>query len=165
MPQDQPWLLWISFVGPHEPFDTPNDWNKTSSREIPQAAKLTPWIKELSDETCLKRTYNKWNKLLSAKEINELRGIMQTIYASDDQIERLLKALSKRKGNKNTAITITSDHGEMLGDHGMLYKDILSQASNCCIYRPARNEEVEQTDKQPNRTTDAFQKMVNIQEQ
>ena len=26
MPLTKPWLLWISFVGPHEPFDTPRPW-------------------------------------------------------------------------------------------------------------------------------------------
>ena len=26
MPQDQPWLLWVNFPGPHEPFDVPASW-------------------------------------------------------------------------------------------------------------------------------------------
>ena len=121
MPKDQPWLLWISFVGPHEPFDTPNDWNITSSREIPQATKLAAWIKDLSDETCLKKTYNKWNGLLNEREINELRkDYANHLCLLDDQIERLLKALNKREDSENTAIAITSDHGEMLGDHDVI---------------------------------------------
>lgn len=166
MPQDQPWLLWISFVGPHEPFDTPNAWNITRSIEIPQAAKLAPWIEKLSDETCLKRTYNKWNKLLNAKEINELRrDYANHLCLLDDQIERLLKALSKRKDSKNTAIAITSDHGEMLGDHGMLYKGTFLEPSIRVpfIYRPATNDEVEQDwISNPIGLTDAFRKMVNV---
>ena len=67
MPQNEPWLLWISFVGPHEPFDTPQDWNVTSTRELPQTAKLGRWIEGLSDETCLKKSYIRWNRLLQQK--------------------------------------------------------------------------------------------------
>ena len=28
MPKDQPWFLWVSFVGPHEPFDVPASWSR-----------------------------------------------------------------------------------------------------------------------------------------
>ena len=34
MPRDQPWLLWISFVGPHEPFDTPTPWRGSTQPAI-----------------------------------------------------------------------------------------------------------------------------------
>ena len=30
MTNDSPWLLWVSFVGPHEPFDTPFPWRGIS---------------------------------------------------------------------------------------------------------------------------------------
>ena len=30
IPDNKPWVLWISFVGPHEPFDTPKEWAERS---------------------------------------------------------------------------------------------------------------------------------------
>ena len=40
MPEDKPWLLWVSFVGPHEPFDTPDPWTGSSrGLDLPKARK------------------------------------------------------------------------------------------------------------------------------
>ena len=166
MPQNKPWLLWISFVGPHEPFDTPRDWNVTSTRELPQTAKLGRWIERLSDETCLKRSYIRWNRLLNKKDINEIRrDYANHLCLLDDQIKILLEALSKRSDSENTAIAVTSDHGEMLGDHGMLYKGTFLEPSIRVpfIYRPAPNERTKHNwINNPVGLTDAFQKMINV---
>ena len=83
----------------------------------------------------------------------------------DDQIKILLEALSKRSDSENTAIAVTSDHGEMLGDHGMLYKGTFLEPSIRVpfIYRPAPNEGTEQNwINNPIGLTDAFQKMINV---
>ena len=118
MPQNKPWLLWISFVGPHEPFDTPRDWNVTSTRELPQTAKLGRWIERLSDETCLKRSYIRWNRLLNKKgqplwatqikrdpqEQENLIGIKNDFLKTNNSWARLLKIgqqeVKKRKSNE-----------------------------------------------------------------
>ena len=36
LPDDRPWFLWVSFPGPHEPFDVPARWCRT--RSIPPPA-------------------------------------------------------------------------------------------------------------------------------
>jgi arylsulfatase A-like enzyme len=40
----------------------------------------------------------------------------------DDQFGRILKALEESGQRENTVIIFTSDHGESLGDHGLMYK-------------------------------------------
>jgi arylsulfatase A-like enzyme len=40
----------------------------------------------------------------------------------DDQLGRMLDALEDTGQRENTIIIFTSDHGEMLGDHGLLWK-------------------------------------------
>ena len=40
----------------------------------------------------------------------------------DQQVGRILDALEKRSLAKDTLVIFTSDHGELLGDHGMLFK-------------------------------------------
>ncbi|MFB9058104.1 sulfatase [Mariniflexile ostreae] len=42
----------------------------------------------------------------------------------DEQIGRVLKALEEKGLNKNTIVIITSDHGEMMGSHGLMSKNI-----------------------------------------
>jgi arylsulfatase A-like enzyme len=40
----------------------------------------------------------------------------------DDQVGRMLDALEASGQRENTIVIFTSDHGEMLGDHGLLWK-------------------------------------------
>ena len=40
----------------------------------------------------------------------------------DDQFGRILKVLDETGQRENTVIIFTSDHGESLGDHGLMYK-------------------------------------------
>ena len=52
----QPWFLWISFVGPHEPFDTPHPWHgQHESGNLPKPCKRKEWIKALNEEVELKK--------------------------------------------------------------------------------------------------------------
>ena len=40
MPENSPWILWISFVGPHEPFDTPKPWSGIhKNHQLPKTIK------------------------------------------------------------------------------------------------------------------------------
>ena len=70
MPSDQPWLLWISFVGPHEPFDTPEQWSKQSFDKLPEFVKRGEWIDHLPKNNELRTTAKSWNGLLTKKRIN-----------------------------------------------------------------------------------------------
>ena len=40
----------------------------------------------------------------------------------DDQVGRILAALEDSGQRENTIVIFTSDHGEMLGDHGLIQK-------------------------------------------
>ena len=40
----------------------------------------------------------------------------------DEQIGRIINALEESEQNQNTIVIFTSDHGEMLGDHGLIQK-------------------------------------------
>ena len=57
----------------------------------------------------------------------------------DDQVGQIIAALNRRDDRNNTDILITSDHGDMLGDHGMMYKSTFLEGSIRVpfIYRPA----------------------------
>ena len=120
----KPWILWVSFVGPHEPFDTPLPWKGVTTKI--EKNKIIPrrdWISELANECGLKKINRKWGTKIREQEIDRIRlDYNDRIKLLDDQVMDLIQALEKSKQTKNTKILITSDHGEMLGDYGMLYK-------------------------------------------
>ncbi|KZR73251.1 sulfatase-like hydrolase/transferase [Prochlorococcus marinus] len=131
MPRNKPWLLWVSFVGPHEPFDTPLPWKGRHDHiKLPKATKPGSWIKDLPQHGELQEAFRSWEGKLDQHSIDMCR----TDYADkltllDDQIGKLLAVLKKRSDAVSTAVLITSDHGEMLGDSNMLYKGVFLEGS------------------------------------
>ena len=101
MPSDQPWLLWISFVGPHEPFDTPTPWRGFHpASHLPPATPRPDWIKALPDSCELKRCAQSWSGLLSPQQIKACRAdYADHLHLLDDQLG-LLCGLSPAKIGK-----------------------------------------------------------------
>ena len=130
MPTNQPWVLWISFVGPHEPFDTPKGWSNTNRDKLPMFIQPTDWIKNLPIGCELRKTAESWNGHLNEESIEAFRkDYANNLLLLDHQLGRLTDELKKRTDVNKTAVTITSDHGEMLGDHLMLYKGTFLEGS------------------------------------
>ena len=121
LPQTQPWVLWVSFVGPHEPFDTPQDWRGIAqTNKIPNRINNTLWIESLDESIELKKNLIKWKKTFTDTQCNAFReDYANNLKLLDDQVMRIINS---GINHKTTDIMITSDHGEMLGDYNMLYK-------------------------------------------
>ena len=125
IPQDQPWVLWVSFVGPHEPFDTPAQWKGMSNKlkcthetELPDS-----WLRKIPEECQLAQSYRRWQKQGRNANIEEIRhDYADKLYMLDELIGNICKSAEGREDYAETAIAITADHGELLGDCGMFYK-------------------------------------------
>ncbi len=123
IPDDFPWHLFVSFVGPHDPFDPPTEYaDKYRHAEMPAA---------IADEMHGKPDWVKKRVLnISTEQINITR--QQYCAATeliDAQIGHMLHALEQRGMLDNTYIIYSSDHGEMLGDHGLYTKSIAYEPS------------------------------------
>jgi choline-sulfatase len=153
--QDEPWFCWLSFGGPHEPWDTPEPYaSMYDPSSMPKAIGSppggTPGENEESSMERQNRPAGHLDVLLgrpNAREEYQSRiapqgptythcpdfkpgevEAMRADYAGnvtliDDQIGRVLDLLEERGELENTVIAFTSDHGEMNGDHGLIYKE------------------------------------------
>ena len=121
LPKKQPWILWVSFVGPHEPFDTPQDWRgMVEKQKIPEPINDTLWIKKLNEAIELRKNLAKWDKTFTSGERDAFReDYANNLKLLDDQV---MKIIESGIDHETTDIMLTSDHGEMLGDYNMLYK-------------------------------------------
>ena len=123
--RDQPWCCWVSFGGPHEPWDTPAPWaNKYNFEDMP-APIPRPGAEQPRPEGVLDRNLASPG-LTPAFEEGEAQR-MRADYAGnisliDDQIGQILKTLEARGELDNTVLIFSSDHGEMNGDWGLIYK-------------------------------------------
>ncbi|ALJ04466.1 hypothetical protein APS56_04625 [Pseudalgibacter alginicilyticus] len=62
------------------------------------------------------------NRVNLAKE--HVRDYFAMVTGVDEQIGRVLKTLEDEGLDKNTIVVISSDHGEMMGSHGLMSKNI-----------------------------------------
>ena len=120
---DFPWHLFVSFVGPHDPFDPPLEYaEQFRAAPMPDAIAKN---RRGKPQWALDRQQD-----FSAEQLARIRRqYCALIKLIDDQVGALLDALRKRAMLKNTIIIFTSDHGEMLGDHGLFQKQAPYEAS------------------------------------
>jgi arylsulfatase A-like enzyme len=106
----QPFLLWVDYFDPHEPWDPPAEY--ASSRRDPSFAGrkvVLPWREDASSYT--------------AAELADLRARYAANVAQVDvQVGRLLGAVDELGLRERTLVVFLSDHGILLGEHGRIGK-------------------------------------------
>jgi choline-sulfatase len=121
--EEFPWHLFVSFVGPHTPFDPPRSYaERYRNRPTPPAIK---------DDFQGKPAWVQHGALaMSDEEIaHTRRQYAAAITVIDDMVGEVIAALDRRGMRENTIIIFASDHGEMLGDHSRYNKDVAYEPS------------------------------------
>ncbi len=129
---DRPFFLWVSFPDPHHPFDAPEPWaSRFDPRDLPLPRRDPA---ELAGKPPLQRRFSEglgfWARALNTPAARlpdrDLATMIAAYYGMvaqlDHHIGRILDALSARRLEARTTVAFTSDHGELLGDHGLLFK-------------------------------------------
>ena len=119
----QPWLLSLNIFDPHPPMDGLESLiQQYLNSELPE-----PCFTEA--DLILQERLNEAGVVFQSKvqrPNTEWRRTIASYYAMielvDREIGRLLDALDKSGERDNTVIIFCSDHGEMLGDHGLMAK-------------------------------------------
>ena len=120
--RQEPWCCWVSFGGPHEPWDTPEPYASMYDPEIMPPAIPRPTTGE-RPQGHLDRLMRRMNPTFEPSEIGRLRAdYAGNVTLIDAQIGEILDAIAARGELENTVIVHTSDHGEMNGDYGLIYK-------------------------------------------
>lgn len=115
---ESPWMLNINIYDPHPPFEPPKVYeDQFSPDDMPG-----PYFEESDVEQQEKLSGADFQPRgdMDAKEAQAKYYAM--IAQIDDQFGRLLDHLDKTGQRDNTVIIFTSDHGETLGDHGLMFK-------------------------------------------
>jgi len=131
--QDKPWLFSYHCFDPHHPFDPPIEYlerylTKLDELPLPNYKKGEQETKgQFQQNDYENGAYNHMKKLRS-KDMSEKdhRLVKAAYYAMvdlvDRQLGRLFDSLESLGQLDNTIIIFHSDHGELLGDHGMYLK-------------------------------------------
>lgn len=140
-----PWLLSVNPFDPHAPFDAPPEYldkvdpeamplplfedadleRHAAFRAIDQQTKipLDPRIRRQVEHAAVK---DHDQVASAAPDAYDARAVKANYYAMirliDDQLGRILDSLRDTGQLERTIIIFMSDHGEMLGDHGLILK-------------------------------------------
>ena len=111
-----------SFGGPHEPWDTPEPYaSMYNPEDMPPAISRPPAGERPRGH--LDRVMRRMNPVFEPGEVGRLRAkYAGNVTLIDDQIGEILDTIEARGELENTIIVHTSDHGEMNGDYGLIYK-------------------------------------------
>jgi len=119
----QPFALFLSYYGPHLPVAPPEPWDTKYSLE--QCQLPSNFFDLLEGKPEHQRTNSvcyklpNWSKEQFQDYIRRYYGYCAYL---DAQIGRVLNALAETGIDQNTIVIFTSDHGDMLTAHGMVYK-------------------------------------------
>jgi arylsulfatase A-like enzyme len=143
LPADEPFFCWVSFPDPHHPFDPPYSEVKRRAPDFRDRA-LPKGRPSTRDETTARlakkpRHWLAWYegrfsnpeggpagfcpRELDDDQLREIDAIIQVENELiDDACGRLLEFLEERGLADDTDVIFTSDHGDLQGDHGLLFK-------------------------------------------
>ena len=157
---DDGWFCWMSFPDPHHPWDPPEsevsrvDWHDVplpdgypetaAEREVILDAKPRHW--RLWYDGTLVTNYEAPARWVPAtltpdqlREVNARNAVECELI--DEAVGRVLRAIAARGWDEGVDVFFTTDHGELQGDFGLLFKgpyhvDGLMRLP--LVWRPAR---------------------------
>lgn len=147
---DRPFFLFVSFPDPHHPFSPPKPWSDMYDPAAVPAPSVVPGELELMPDYIRRGVLSEQEPedghksyvdfLLSPGSPRE-QGFMTTtegisvasmrlaiahtygmVSMVDAAVGRILQALRATGAKDDTIVMFTSDHGELLGDHGLVRK-------------------------------------------
>ena len=138
---DKPWFCWMSFPDPHHPWDIPaSELHRINWRDVPlprlyseNRSQLESWLNE---KPLHWRGYfdgSLWTNLESPREFvpaemtaDQVREINAMTHIENELIDEavgdVISFLHSKQWLRNTDIFFTTDHGELQGDFGLLFK-------------------------------------------
>jgi choline-sulfatase len=127
----RPWVLFVGFVSPHFPLVVPDEYFALHPRDalpLPVAWAPESWPRHPALD--LRR---RQQGLDAPFDEATLRRALAAYYGLvsflDDQVGRVLAALDAAGLAAETRVIYTTDHGEMLGEHGLWWKSTMYEGS------------------------------------
>lgn len=128
--RDRPWFFSFNCFAPHHPFDPPPEFlSHFDPEQMPlpkrRAGELTakPVFQQRDAEWAHHSPGGFHSEAMSDRDHREVRAAYLAMCQHiDSEVGRILAVLDQTDQRENTLVIFMSDHGEMLGDHGIYFK-------------------------------------------
>ena len=138
---DEPWFCWMSFPDPHHPWDPPaSELHRVDWRDLDLPSAHPGSHERIVEILSTKpRHWLDWyegrfgnyeggprNFVPAEMTHDQIREINAMVHISNELIDeacgRVLHHIAERDWTAHTDVFFTSDHGELQGDYGLMYK-------------------------------------------
>ncbi len=121
---DQPFFLWLTFAEPHNPYQVPEPYfsmfppevvppNRTNKDALAIKGFKFQWTRHIGE-----MAFPDYDIQLTRARSNYM-GMLRLI---DDQIKRFVGFLDEQHLRENTILVFVSDHGDFVGEYGLVRK-------------------------------------------
>ena len=130
-----PWYAWASFPDPHHPMTPPGRWfdrhdpgdmvlPATIDDPLDHAPDYLRFIQQLEPQS-----RHSWVAPCGATDHDLVREAIAATYGAiemiDDGVGRIVDAIDRLGQLDDTIVVFTADHGDMMGDHGLMLKGFM----------------------------------------
>jgi arylsulfatase A-like enzyme len=134
--RSRPFCAWVSFADPHHPFDAPAPWcylHRPEEIDLPlhrsRDLECRPWwhraALENEPQGPNRKVREEYSRMPPQNDV-QLRELIANYYGMvsliDHNLGRILATLHDEALADDTLVVYTSDHGDWLGDHGLVLK-------------------------------------------
>jgi len=138
--RDQPFLLHCSFPDPHHPYNPPGKyWSMYDPAAVTLPASFAaplaaapPHKRAIHEEFAEGRRTTGGSRAIAVSEDEARQAIalnFGAIAMIDDAVGMVMQALAESGLDDETIVIFLSDHGDFMGDHGLLFKGPLHYQS------------------------------------
>ncbi|MFY0715249.1 sulfatase [Seonamhaeicola sp. NFXS20] len=127
--KNKPFALFWSINPPHPPYNqVPEQYLETYKEKALEdlLVRENVDLKTTSKDLAFHKGTTRNKSQLAKKHV---RNYFAMVTGVDDQIGRVLNVLKQEGLDRNTIVVLTSDHGEMMGSHGLMSKNIWYEES------------------------------------
>lgn len=123
--RNKPFFVWVSFAEPHNPYQVPEPYFDMFPPEcLPPVTGGMEILEAKGDRFVWIRSV--WEQILGmdiekriARARSNYHGMLRLI---DDQFKRLIEGLRERQLEEDTIVIYLSDHGDFVGEYGLIRK-------------------------------------------
>jgi len=129
--KEKPWVLFVSYICPHFPLVAPEAfYDIYRDVELPKPYDIDPDRQLKHPVIDAMRQFWNYNDYFDEKsQLEGLRNYYGLCSFLDDNVRQVLEALDESGEAGNTQIIYTSDHGDMVGNHGIWCKSYMYEDS------------------------------------
>ena len=124
-PERRPWALCVSFTHPHDPYVARQRyWDALEGCEhLDPPVPPIPYGQQDRHGQRLMKSFDYGRFPITQKDVRRSRrAYFANILYLDELIGSILHVLEATGQHENTVVAFTSDHGDMLGSHGLWFK-------------------------------------------